>query len=154
MLLIRIDGHAGIVNEAGIEQAKFDLNAWKDPKQVVCSNSGFTGVLLDNALMEVQNKIPTLSHAEMAQGLVLAQAECIAAGLTTVDEAGISVSNLHLIDSLQKAGSFHLRVYAMLQDDEESWNYIRTHAPDSVSPRLKCRAVKLMVDGALGSRGA
>ncbi len=154
VLLIRIDGHAGIINKAGIEKANFDLKSWNDPKQIGQVNNAFSGVILDNALAEVQKYIPPLSRSEMSQGIILAQQECISAGLTTVDEAGISVSNYQLIDSLQKTGSFHLRVYAMLQDDEESWNYIRTHGPDSVSPMLKCRAVKLMVDGALGSRGA
>jgi predicted amidohydrolase YtcJ len=154
VLLIRIDGHAGIVNQAGIEKTNFNLKSWNDPKQIVFSNAVFTGVVLDNALAEIQKSLPPLSRSEMTQGLILAQQECISAGLTTIDEAGISVSNYQLIDSLQKTGSFHLRVYAMLQDDEDSWNYIRTHAPDSTSAMLKCRAVKLMVDGALGSRGA
>ncbi|MFM7770847.1 MAG: amidohydrolase [Bacteroidota bacterium] len=154
VVLLRIDGHAAIVNEFAMKKIAFNLKKWQSENQVLMQGNEFTGIVLDNAMAEFQGRIPKLSPKEMSLGLILAQKECIAAGLTTIDEAGISLSDYRIIDSLQRAGEFELRVYAMLQDDESSWEYIRTHGPDTLSERLKLRAVKLMVDGALGSRGA
>jgi predicted amidohydrolase YtcJ len=139
VVLIRIDGHAAIANDEAMKRAG-----------VMVAD----GVLLDNDMTAVLNAIPKHSKKEKAELLVEGQQDCIAAGLTTIDEAGIDTDDLKIIDSLQKSGSFHLRVYAMLNASDKDFQYWMERGPDTSSSMLKIRSVKFMADGALGSRGA
>lgn len=139
VVLIRIDGHAAIANDEAMKRAGVMVP---------------DGVLLDNDMTAVLNAIPKHSKKEKAELLVEGQQDCIAAGLTTIDEAGIDTDDLKIIDSLQKSGSFHLRVYAMLNASDKDFQYWMERGPDTSSTMLKIRSVKFMADGALGSRGA
>jgi predicted amidohydrolase YtcJ len=139
VVLIRIDGHAAIANDEAMKRAG-----------VVVAD----GILLDNDMTAVLNAIPKHSKKEKAELLVEGQQDCIAAGLTTIDEAGIDTDDLKIIDSLQKSGSFHLRIYAMLNASDKDFQYWMERGPDTASTMLKVRSIKFMVDGALGSRGA
>jgi predicted amidohydrolase YtcJ len=139
VVLIRIDGHAAIANDEAMRRAGMYVEG---------------GVLLDNDMTNVLNAIPKASNKEKADLLVEGQRDCIAAGLTTIDEAGIDTEDLKIIDSLQKNGSFHLRVYAMLNASDKDFQYWMERGPDTASSMLKVRSIKFMVDGALGSRGA
>ena len=136
---IRIDGHAAIANNEAMKRAG-----------VIVAD----GILLDNDMTAVLNAIPKHSKKEKAELLLEGQQDCIAAGLTTMDEAGIDTDDLKIIDSLQKSGSFHLRVYAMLNASDKDFQYWMERGPDTSSTMLKIRSVKFMADGALGSRGA
>jgi len=139
VVLIRIDGHAAIANDEALRRAGMYVEG---------------GVLLDNDMTQVLNAIPRASNKEKAALLLEGQSDCIAAGLTTIDEAGIDTDDLKIIDSLQKSGSFHLRVYAMLNASDKDFQYWMERGPDTTSSMLKVRSIKFMVDGALGSRGA
>ena len=139
VVLIRIDGHAAIANDEAMRRAGMYVEG---------------GVLLDNDMTKVLNAIPMASNKEKAARLLEGQSDCIAAGLTTIDEAGIDTDDLKIIDSLQKSGSFHLRVYAMLNASDKDFQYWMDRGPDTASSMLKVRSIKFMVDGALGSRGA
>jgi predicted amidohydrolase YtcJ len=139
VVLIRIDGHAAIANNEAMKRAGVMVP---------------DGVLLDNDMTAVLNAIPKHSKKEKAELLVEGQQDCIAAGLTTIDEAGIDTDDLKIIDSLQKSGSFHLRIYAMLNASDKDFQYWMERGPDTSSSMLKIRSIKFMADGALGSRGA
>ncbi len=139
VVLIRIDGHAAIANDEAMRRAGVQVE---------------NGVLLDNDMTKVLNAIPLASNKEKAALLIEGQSDCIAAGLTTVDEAGIDTDDLKIIDSLQKSGDFYLRVYAMLNASDKDFQYWMERGPDTTSSMLKIRSIKFMADGALGSRGA
>jgi predicted amidohydrolase YtcJ len=139
VVLIRIDGHAAIANNEAMKRAG-----------IIVAD----GILLDNDMTAVLNAIPKHSKKEKAELLVEGQKDCISAGLTTIDEAGIDTDDLKIIDSLQKSGSFHLRVYAMLNSSDKDFQYWMERGPDTSSTMLKIRSIKFMADGALGSRGA
>ena len=139
VVLIRIDGHAAIANDEAMRRAGVQVE---------------NGVLLDNDMTKVLNAIPIASNKEKAALLLEGQSDCIAAGLTTIDEAGIDTDDLKIIDSLQKSGTFNLRVYAMLNASDKDFQYWMERGPDTASSMLKIRSIKFMADGALGSRGA
>ncbi len=139
VVLIRIDGHAAIANDEAMRRAGVQVE---------------NGVLLDNDMTKVLNAIPMASNKEKAALLIEGQSDCIAAGLTTIDEAGIDTDDLKIIDSLQKSGDFYLRVYAMLNASDKDFQYWMERGPDTTSSMLKIRSIKFMADGALGSRGA
>ena len=108
VVLIRIDGHAAIANDEAMRRAGVQVE---------------NGVLLDNDMTKVLNAIPLASNKEKAALLIEGQSDCIAAGLTTIDEAGIDTEDLKIIDSLQKSGDFYLRVYAMLNASDKDFQY-------------------------------
>jgi predicted amidohydrolase YtcJ len=82
-----------------------------------------------------------------------AQKNCFAAGLTTLDDAGLGHDTISLIDELQKSGDLKIRIYAMVSDNQENRSWYFEHGKLKTE-RLNVRSFKVYADGALGSRGA
>jgi predicted amidohydrolase YtcJ len=79
--------------------------------------------------------------------------KCYRYGLTTLDEAGLEFEELTFYDRLQKSGALKMRIYAMLLANPE--NFVHLMKRDiPFSWHLHAPAVKIFLDGALGSRGA
>ena len=57
-----------------------------------------TGVLMDNAMELVEKVVPKPSKQSTIQALLKAQEKCLAAGLTTVTDAGLDLETILLID--------------------------------------------------------
>ena len=112
-----------------------------------------TGVLIDNAMQFVKRVMPRPDNADKTRMLLAAQQACVALGLTTISDAGISPDEINLIDSLQKAGKLKIRDYAMISLGEPNLDYFLKRGPFQTD-RLTVRSFKLYADGALGSRGA
>src|SRR6185436_11035213 len=119
----------------------------------ILQDGKLTGVLLDNAMDTVEQKIPKPSLAQIEEALMKAELNCFEVGLTTVDDAGLEKNKIDLIDTLQKEGKLRMRIYAMVADDDSSKNYFFSHGTYKTD-RLDVRGVKYYADGALGSRGA
>ena len=153
VLLERIDGHAYWVNQKAIEMAGIDSSTEIEGGHLVKHKGKLTGVLIDNAFELLDKILPKYSREEKTQALIRAQNLCFENGLTTVDPAGIHYKDINLIDSLQRTGDIKLRVYAMIDNDPESFDhYMRTGVVKT--DLLNVRSFKIYVDGALGSRGA
>ena len=153
VILIRIDGHAALVNQAALDYAGITAVTKVDGGDIEVRNGKLTGILLDNAIELVRNKIPRTSKEEKTEALLAAQKDCFAVGLTTVDDAGLSKEEVLLIDELQKNGKLRMRIYAMLDPTEENFSYFASKGP-YLTDFLTVRSFKLYADGALGSRGA
>ena len=151
--LTRIDGHAILVNNEALILAGITIHTKIAGGEILTSKNQLTGVLIDNAVDLVKNIIPKASQEEMTEALLNAQNNCLAFGLTTVDDAGLMKSDIDVIDELQKAGKLKIRVYAMLSDSSPNYNYYLEKGPYKTE-RLNVRSFKYYVDGALGSRGA
>jgi predicted amidohydrolase YtcJ len=82
-----------------------------------------------------------------------AQANCFEQGLTTVVDCGLNWNEVEKIDSLQKNGELKMRVYAMLSDAPQNYDWIFKRGRIK-NPYLNVRSFKVYADGALGSRGA
>jgi hypothetical protein len=151
--LIRIDGHAALVNQAALDAAKVRGTETLTGGEIKLRDGKPTGVLIDNAMGLVRNAIPEPSREQIRAGLLAAQKNCFAAGLTTVDDCGLDAPEVDLIDELQRENGLKMRVYVMLSDD--SLNYAR-YLPRGPykTDRLNVRSFKVYGDGALGSRGA
>ena len=151
--LTRVDGHALLVNSKALRLAQVTPTSKVAGGEVVLANAQPTGVLVDNAMQLVRRVLPRPSNADKAQMLLAAQRACVALGLTSISDAGISPDEINLIDSLQKAGKLKIRDYAMVSLGEPNLNYFLKRGPFQTD-RLTVRAFKLYADGALGSRGA
>ncbi|HLX12229.1 MAG TPA: amidohydrolase, partial [Bacteroidota bacterium] len=158
VLLRRVDGHAMWVNQRVLDLAKITAQT-PDPdggKVYRDAKGNPTGVLVDNAMNLVENVIPLLTDQEIEDRLKMALDECAAAGLTEVGDMGIDMQTINAYKRLIDAGKCPIRVYAAIGGPGETWDYYLKHGKEVNygNGMLTVRAIKLYMDGALGSRGA
>jgi predicted amidohydrolase YtcJ len=153
--LTRVDGHAGWVNRKALEIAGID-DKTPDPMggKIVRDQAGHaTGVLIDRAQGLVGSKIPNATDDEVVSRIRAAALECARLGITSVHDAGIDEQDLRAYRKLLAAGQLPVRVYAMIGGEGRMWNEFLAKGPE-VHEMLTVRSIKLMADGAMGSRGA
>ena len=153
VLLTRVDGHAVLVSKEVLALANIDANTKMDGGMAIVKEGRCIGVLLDNLADAAKALVPKMETAQSIQALLKAQENCMAAGLTSVTDAGQDIATIELIDSLQQAGQLKIHVNAMVNPDDETMDhFMRQGVIDK--ERLTVRSVKIYADGALGSRGA
>src|SRR6185503_16086366 len=155
--LVRVDGHAAWVSSAALRRAGVSA-ATADPEggRILRDASGApAGVLVDNAMALVSSFIPEPPREVRKRRLAAGLRACARAGLTSVHDAGVPLSTVDLYKELLSEGALATRVYVMIRADDF------LAAPASLAPeiglgdgRLTVRAIKVVADGALGSRGA
>ncbi|MBT8253347.1 MAG: amidohydrolase, partial [Bacteroidia bacterium] len=151
--LTRIDGHAILCNQAALDLGKVTADSKIDGGEVVLENGELTGVLVDNAENLVMNYWPTLTENDVVQALKEAEKICFDYGLTTVDDAGLTIEVVELIERLQRDKELKMRIYAMVSATEENMDHFLNKGLIKTD-RLNVRSFKFYADGALGSRGA
>jgi predicted amidohydrolase YtcJ len=153
VILSRIDGHAAIANQAALNIAGIKPGQTITGGQIETINGKLTGILVDNAVGIVTRKIPAPTEQVVQAALLDAQRNCFAVGLTTVDDCGLPYTMVSTIAALQHKGDLKMRMYLMLADKEENYEYLFKRGAYK-TPGLNVRAFKVYGDGALGSRGA
>lgn len=153
VILSRIDGHAAIVNQAALNIAGVKPGQKIIGGEVETVNGKLTGILVDNAVGIVTRKIPEPTEQMVQSGLLAAQKNCFEVGLTTVDDCGVPYQLVNVIASLQHKGDLKMRLYLMLADQQENYEYLFKRGAYK-TPGLNVRSFKVYADGALGSRGA
>lgn len=156
--LVRIDGHACWVNTRAMEIAGVGKQT-ADPsggKIIRDARGEPTGVFIDAAMDLIYGIVPEPTEAEMQEAIRLATEECLSYGLTSVQEMGIDKRQFELYKKMIDMGNFPLRVYAAVDGPGELWDQLKREGPVMAygRDRLTVRAMKLYIDGALGSRGA
>ncbi len=153
--LTRVDGHAAWVNRRAVEAS--DINAaTPDPAGGRIHRDGkgsATGVLVDRAMRLVSARIPAAGPEQIQAFLSRGARECVRLGLTSVHDAGVGAAEIAAYEKLIAVGAMPVRIYAMIGGDGELWRSHLKSGPRTGS-RLTVRSIKLMADGALGSRGA
>lgn len=153
VFLRRIDGHAAIANQSTLDLAGIKAGDKLEGGLIKTIDDKLTGLLIDNAIDLIYNTLPETSEEEKVKALFEAQKKCFEVGLTTVDDAGLGMASILLIDSLQQSGDLKMRIYAMVADEPENLDYFFKRGKIKTK-KLNVRSVKLYGDGALGSRGA
>lgn len=151
--LTRIDGHALLANQAALDLAGITAQTSVSGGEIILENGSPTGVLVDNPMGLVQRQIPASTTEQEVEALLEAQEVVFSYGLTTINDAGISRRTVELIDSLQQNGDLKVRIYAMLRNNKSNLDYYLDRGIYKTD-YLNVRSVKVMADGALGSRGA
>ncbi|MFC2114105.1 amidohydrolase [Bacteroidota bacterium] len=151
VMLIRVDGHAVLINEAAMKLVEFDQRKYAD--YMIFRDGRFTGVLLDNAADLFKDAASIRTNEEIAKALLIAQEDCFAVGLTGVSDAGLNQDVIQSIIHLNAAGKLNMHIYAMLNPNKENEDFINKHGVYRTD-FLHIQALKLYADGALGSRGA
>lgn len=152
----RVDGHAGWANRKAMEIAGITKETMDPPggKIIRDKNGEPTGVFIDSAQDLIERHIPEKSHEWKKDAIIKAQEECIKLGLTEVHEAGTSEEIISIYKELIKEGKLKIRIYAMLGGEKHFEKYKNKPPIIREGGKLTIRAVKLFMDGALGSRGA
>ena len=156
--LTRVDGHAGWANseamrKAGVGRqtiAPADGQVLRDP------DGQPTGVFVDGAMPLVARVVPPSKPEDLKRRILAAQQQILAAGLTGVHDAGISPAVAQVYRDLDRSGQLRLRIYAMasLPAGHEVEFVSRPPRKAAGADRFELRAVKVFIDGAMGSRGA
>ena len=153
VLLSRIDGHAAIANQKALELAGIQPGDTLTGGEIEEMEGTLTGLLIDNAVDLVSAKIPAQTDAEFKKALQAAEQNCFAVGLTTIDDCGLGYRDVEQIKALQENGELKMRLYIMLSDLKENYDYAAKTGMIKTD-RLNVRSFKVYGDGALGSRGA
>lgn len=151
----RVDGHAAWVNGEALKRAGITKDT-KDPQggKILRDEKGEpTGVLIDNAIDLVSVKIPEPTQLERERRLKVALEFCAKLGLTSVHDAGMDLATFQLLQRWDLGGLLPIRIYAMADGQSAGWEGFVERGV-TTGGLLELRAVKLLADGALGSRGA
>jgi predicted amidohydrolase YtcJ len=161
----RVDGHAAYVNKKVLELAGISKQTPDPPggKIIRDSYGNPTGVFVDNAMDLVGRLLPPPTVKESEEAIGLAVKECLRYGIVCMDDMGVDSTEIETYKLLIDRNDFPFRVYTVILGPSDTWNqYVaKPGSKASKAPligygdnRLWVRAVKLFVDGALGSRGA
>lgn len=158
VVLERIDGHALLANAKAMQLAGI-TKATPDPAggRILRDGAGNpTGVFVDNAMALVSRGIPPPSHDELVRQTRDAVAEANRFGVTAIGEAYTTAGALAAFEELARSADLQLRIAAMLADDPAllAERFAKGPVRDAYDGRLSVAAIKMFVDGALGSRGA
>jgi predicted amidohydrolase YtcJ len=115
-----------------------------------------TGVFIDGAMALVGRVVPAPTKLDVRRRLLAAQELVLRAGLTGVHDAGISRRAADVYRELDRDGQLVVRIYSMasLPDGGEVEFVSRPPQATPAGARFEMRAIKLFIDGAMGSRGA
>ena len=153
VVLERIDGHAYIVNDNALQLAGIDENTLVRGGLVLLKNNKPTGVLIDAPMSMVDKVLPEKTTKEKVNALKEAEEISFSYGLTTVDDAGLGMEIIDLIDSLHKTNELKIKIYAMVSVSKTNIQKLKKSGKIKTS-KLNVRSFKVYGDGALGSRGA
>ncbi len=157
--LERADGHAIVVNSRALALAGI-TNTTPDPPggQILRdpATGEATGMLIDTAVDLVQRLVPAPTAEELGRALAAANDRSVGLGWTGLQIAGTSWYEIEQICRLYASGRMKLRLYAAIGGPGADADRLLAvgRGWKSCDPRLTVRAIKLYMDGALGSRGA
>jgi predicted amidohydrolase YtcJ len=153
VMLRRIDAHAVLTNQKGLDLAGIDANTKVSGGEILVENGQPTGVLIDNAMNLLSDKLPEMSESQKKELIQKAEANCFAVGITSLAEAGLDKYQIDLLDEMQKDSLLKMRIYAMINPTAENMEYYFSNGHYKTD-YLNVRSFKIYGDGALGSRGA
>lgn len=158
IFLKRVDGHAALVSAAGLAEVGIDA-ATPDPAggRIIRDDSGRpTGVVIDRAMDLVTSKMAKTTPTEEESLLTIAMRACVAAGLSGVHDMSTSGEAVAALERMDRDGRLPIRVFSYIDADDPEFLRLLEAGPrlPSGDSHLTVRGVKIVLDGAMGSRGA
>ena len=160
--LTHASGHASFANAKAMELS--NLTA-KTPNpaggEILKDKAGNpTGLLRETASGLIRRgagqPVPTAEEreAEGEQVIELANREILSKGVTSFQDAGSSFTEVERFKRMIDAGRLQARLWVMIRGGGSPEQLSRGRVIDYGNKHLTVRAIKISVDGALGSRGA
>jgi predicted amidohydrolase YtcJ len=157
VFLTRADGHASVANSAALRIARIDKTT-PDPfgGQILRKNSEPNGMLLDNAQNLVAKNIPKSTDAEREEALLRGIDREIKLGWCEIQNAGSYKGDIDLVRKAFGADKIKIRfVNAVYGPGQDAQNFLREgQTINAFDHHFTQRTIKVLFDGALGSRGA
>jgi predicted amidohydrolase YtcJ len=166
VLLTHGTGHMCFANECAMKLAGVDRNT-KAPEggEILRFPDGRpTGVLRENAMGLVQRvyanqqqqRVPQQQREELLEAIRLASDECLRFGITSFQDAGSSFEEIDLFRELAVAGQLPIRLWVMVIERNAALRQkLAAYRMIGIGDHhLTVRAIKRLVDGALGTHGA
>ncbi|MFN3513375.1 MAG: amidohydrolase [Phenylobacterium sp.] len=155
VVLTRADGHALVANSAMLRLAGID-RATPAPEggEILKDAAGEpTGMLIDNAMGLVRDKVPPPSAAARAEAVKRGADLYAARGWTGLHNMGASEEEIATQRTLAARGDLPIRIDNYMSA-EAGERVLREGPSADTTGLVRVRGVKLYMDGALGSRGA
>ena len=159
VFLTRADGHASVANSAALKIANIDKNT-PDPfggEILKDKASGEpNGMLLDNAMDLVEKSIPRPTAAEREQALLTGIDRELKLGWCEIQNAGSHKEDIDLIKKVYFDGKARIRfINCVYGPSNDARNFLNEGAIiGGFVQHFTQRTIKVVFDGALGSRGA
>lgn len=155
VILVRADGHALVANSLALERAGITADSVApDGGEILHGEDGEpTGMLIDTAMGPVRALAGRQEGDERADTYAEGANVMASLGWTGAHDMSVPYSDVDMIEGLAASGRLPIRVYVSVDPDGLA-------ALARVTPRIAddgrviTRAVKMYMDGALGSRGA
>ncbi|MEP7271103.1 MAG: amidohydrolase [Acidobacteriota bacterium] len=159
LYLTRADGHAGIANTAALKLAgvtKDSPNPFGGEIVKDKQTGEPTGMLVDRAQAAVQQLVPRGGSEAADQALIIGSKRSVELGWCQIQNAGGSYDDVQRLDRLYREGKIKLRVYQAVHGPGISANRLIKEGATigAFDHRFTLRGIKVVFDGALGSRGA
>lgn len=158
-------GHAGFANAKAMEIAGI-TNFGQEGAPTEVGEGGEiikdplgnpTGIFNEVAMNLITRHIPENSEATDHRALEMAISECLAFGITSFQDAGVDQNTIDLYREAIDKGRMPVRMWVMLSgsDHELLKNWFSSGPEIGYGNNLlTIRAIKMYMDGALGSQGA
>ncbi len=154
--LERVDGHAGWANSKAMNMAGISA-ATKSPTggriEMVAGKP--SGIFVDNAAALIQKHVPEPRAVERDLALAEAQQALLKTGITAITDMGTTIDDWQSFRRAGDDGWLSIRIFSYAAGIE---NMVAIAGPRPTrwlyEDKLRMGGVKLLLDGALGSRGA
>jgi predicted amidohydrolase YtcJ len=156
VMLTHASGHAAFVNARAMAISGITRTTRNPPGgEILKDQSGDpTGLLRETA--EGLIRTSGRDTARARKGLELASAEVLSKGITSFEDAGSSFATIDLMKAMIDEGRIGVRLWVMVNDRNAllAEKLKQYRMIDYGQGHLTVRAIKRVMDGALGSRGA
>ena len=159
MILGRADGHGSVANTAALNLAgitKDTPNPFGGEISKDKQSGEPNGMLLDSAQGLVRRRVPPTSAEDAERAVVLGVKRNIELGWTQIQDAGGTYNDVDIFKKLYAAGTIKLRIFKAVHGPGPSATRLLNEGPTTgaFGNRFNFRTIKVVSDGALGSRGA
>lgn len=159
VFLKRADGHAAIMNSAALKIARIEKSTPNPFGGEILKDKPTgepTGILLDNAMDLVSKNIPKPTEAEREQALLVGIDREIKLGWCEIQNAGSHKQDVDLIKRAFADGKAKSRFINAVYGPGEDAQRLLSEGPtiNAFDHHFTQRTIKVIFDGALGSRGA
>ncbi|HKP81542.1 MAG TPA: amidohydrolase [Pyrinomonadaceae bacterium] len=159
VILGRADGHGSVANSAALKHANINketINPFGGEISKDKQSGEPNGMLLDSAQGMVRRKVPPTSSEEAERAVVLGVKRDIKLGWTQIQDAGGTYDDVDIFKKLYEAGTIKLRIYKAVYGPGPTATRLLDEGPTigAYGNRFTLRTIKVVSDGALGSRGA
>jgi predicted amidohydrolase YtcJ len=159
LFLTRADGHAAVANSLALKIAGLTRDTPNPFGGEILKDKATgepTGILLDNARDLVAKNIPTATGAEREQAFLLGIEREIKLGWCEIQNAGSELADQEIMRRVFDSGKIKLRVINAAYGPGAAAQKLLQDGPIlcAYNDRFTQRTIKVIFDGALGSRGA